>query len=150
MNLLPSTEDTSMTQAVEDPNDPLGIRLSHRIREKAVQQFVEGTARRREELAEKSNTRLAAEQLQLQNGDLVEFYRKPQHKDSPGWRGPARVIDCTPETTQHGTIGLNWQGRPLTVRIADLRRALVYACFMWHHFYGERNDTPVNILREFA
>ena len=81
---------------------------------------------------------------------MVEFFRKPPHKDTPGWRGPARITDCTPETTAHGTVGVNWQGLNLSVRIADLRRALVYLAMMWRRYYGEAREAPINLLRDLA
>ena len=43
--------------------------------------MVQETAQMRLERALKSKTRVAGEQLELQQGDLVDFWRKPATKD---------------------------------------------------------------------
>ena len=115
------------------------------MREAAIQNIVEGTAREQLRMTEKHNTRPAAQTLQLQVGDQVELWRKPPHKDVPGWRGPARVVDCTPETMEHGTVGVNWQGRSMSARIADLRKALTYMVMSW---FSMRDPECGNTLKQ--
>ena len=79
------------------------------------------------ERALSSKTRLAVEQLELQPGDLVDFWRKPATKDESGWRGPARVVELGDKDGDESSATLvKWQGRTLLVRTQDLRRALVY------------------------
>ena len=56
--------------------------------------MVEETAQLRLERALASKTRLATEQLELNQGDLVDFYRPPATKDESGWRGPAEVVEA--------------------------------------------------------
>ena len=89
---LADFEPTSETQL----NDAFGgvsgySRHNHRIREIAVASMVQETAQQRIERALQANTRVSGEQLALEPGDLVDFWRKPATKDESGWRGPARV-----------------------------------------------------------
>eukprot|EP00974_Lingulodinium_polyedra_P002760 258613-Lingulodinium_polyedra.AAC.1 len=41
---------------------------------------------------------MAAQQLNLQVGEEMDFYRQPSSKDVCGWYGPAEVIDATRAT----------------------------------------------------
>ena len=83
------------------------------------------------ERALNSKTRLAVEQLELQPGDLVDFWRKPATKDESGWRGPARVVELgDKDGDESSATTVKWQGRSLPVRTQDLRRALVYLVFL--------------------
>ena len=68
-------------------------RNHHRVREMAIAAMVQESAQLRIERALDSKTRLAVEQLELEPGDLVDFWRKPATKDESGWRGPARVVE---------------------------------------------------------
>ena len=56
--------------------------------------MIQDAAQLRLERALASKTRLAAEQLELSQGDLVDFYRPPATKDESGWRGPATVVEA--------------------------------------------------------
>jgi len=64
----------------------------HRIRELALTQMIEATAQARTVRALNAKTQPAAELMDLQPRDLVEFYRNPNNKDQPGWRGPAEIV----------------------------------------------------------
>ena len=102
-------------------------RNHHRVREMALAAMVQESAQMRLERALNSKTRLAVEQLELQPGDLVDFWRKPATKDESGWRGPARVVELGDKDGDESSATLvKWQGRTLLVRTQDLRRALVY------------------------
>ena len=57
-----------------------------RVREIAVQKMVEQSAAICLDRALKSKTRLAVELLELNQGDLVDFGRKPAIKHEFGWR----------------------------------------------------------------
>ena len=57
--------------------------------------MVAESAQLRLERALASKTRLATEQLELNQGDLVDFYRPPATKDESGWRGPAEVVEAS-------------------------------------------------------
>ena len=101
-----------------------------------------------------SNTRIAGEQLALEPGDLVDFWRKPATKDESGWRGPARLIEppgrSDPETEPTATA--RWQSRDLRVRTQDLRRALVYLAMLVFASWGtaEHGVNPLKLIIEFA
>ena len=79
--------------------------------------MVQETAVQRIERALDSKTRVAGEQLALEQGDLVHFWRKPATKDESGWRGPARIIEPPGRTTDASTPAatVRWQGRDLQV-----------------------------------
>eukprot|EP00973_Karenia_brevis_P043551 6034514-Karenia_brevis.AAC.1 len=65
-----------------------------------------------------SKTRVAHEQLQLNVGDMVDYYRAPANKDESGWRGPAVVTEVDPPAV------VQWQGQFIQGSTRDLRRAL--------------------------
>ena len=107
-----------------------GGRDAQRVREIAVQQMVEGTARAKVQRAMRTATRPTAEDKDFKVGDSVEFYRPPSSKDTPGWNGPARVTDTTDQS--RGNIGIKWQGRLMICRIQDLRHELAMWCMIAH------------------
>ena len=91
---LAEFEPTSETQLDDSSGGVSGFsRYNHRVRETAIASMVQETAQQRIERALESKTRVAGEQLELEQGDLVDFWRKPATKDESGWRAPARVID---------------------------------------------------------
>ena len=52
------------------------------------------------------------EQLELEPGDLVDFWRKPATKDESGWRGPARVVEPGDRGSEDSSSTIvQWQGR---------------------------------------
>ena len=117
--------------------------------------MVQDTAQQRIERALESKTRVAEEQLALEQGDLVDFWRKPATKDESGWRGPARVIEPlgrnSDATTPAATV--RWQGRDLQVRTQDIRRALVYCVMLIFASWGSRtNDSgdPLWVITAFV
>ena len=105
--------------------EPSGASDPQRIREVAVQQMIEGTARAKTQRALRTSTRPSAEERGFNIGDLVEFYRPPSNKDTPGWHGPARVCDTTDATRGH--VSIKWQGKVLACRLQDLRHELSHA-----------------------
>ena len=90
--------------------------------------MVQETAQMRLERALASKTRLAIQQLELEPGQLVAFWRKPATKDDSGWRGPATIIEVGPPAV------VQWQGSHVIDGAQDLRRALVYLVFLGMRF----------------
>eukprot|EP00971_Amphidinium_carterae_P039990 785004-Amphidinium_carterae.3 len=84
--LLPSTGIDA-----DDSRGPDSSVAIHRTRELALQQMVEQTARDRILRARKAHTRVASQQLALEVGQEVEYWRETADKDVGGWRGPATV-----------------------------------------------------------
>ena len=130
-------------------------RHNHRVRETAVASMVQESAQQRLERALASKTRVAGEQLELEQGDLVDFWRKPATKDESGWRGPARVIEPPglggSSTTPTATV--RWQSRDLQVRTQDIRRALVYFVMLMFPSWGTTmldKEDPLWLIIEFA
>ena len=120
---LAEFEPTSETQLDDASGGVAGhSRHHHRLREMAIAAMVQETAQMRLERALNSKTRVAGEQLELAQGDLVDFWRKPATKDESGWRGPARVLEplgWSSDSTQSAAT-IKWQGRSLSVRSQDL------------------------------
>ena len=101
------------------------------------------------ERALNSKTRLAVEQLELQPGDLVDFWRKPATKDESGWRGPARVVELGDKDGDESSATMvKWQGMTLQVRTQDLRRALVYLVHLAFPTIGVQD--PRDLVVTFA
>jgi len=100
-------EPTSETQLDDMSSGVPGHSRHHlRLREIATQSMLQASAKMRLERALNSKTRIASEQLDLQKGDLVDWYRPPGTKDESGWRGPAKVIDA-----ETNPISIKWQSQ---------------------------------------
>ena len=110
----------------------------------AVQSMIQATAEERARRADTHKSRRAGELLDLQVGDLVEFYRKASSKDVVSWLGPAVVTDLV--SLKVGVIGIRWQSRLLTCRVQDVRRAMTY--FQLHDHVQQ--ESPVHVLRQAA
>ena len=65
---------------------------------------------------------MPAQKLNLQMGEEVDFYRTPGPKDTPGWSGPAEVIDVSRAT--RGVVTLRWQNRTIEAQLSNVRRHL--------------------------
>ena len=136
---------------VDRPTDPesAGFEDSQQIsraREIAVKSIVESTAAARMKRAAKAHTRMPGEALQLQTGDLIEFYRDSGSKDVSGWRGPAVVTDVS--SISAGVIHCKWQGRLFSVKVGEVRRALVYLTFL--QFNRGQEAQPWRYLVQFV
>ena len=122
-----------------DTDRPDAVRGSHRLREIAVQQMVEGTARARVGRALGTKTINPAQMDGYQLGDQVEFFRKPGSKDASGWCGPATICDLT--QLSRGTVAVRHHAQVVHVRLADLRRWIGFLCFL-------RAGGPANPLQK--
>ena len=69
-------------------------RNRHRVREMALAAMVQESAQMRLDRALASKTRLAVELLELQPGDLVDFWRKPATKAESGLRPTESKRSC--------------------------------------------------------
>ena len=78
----------------------------HRLRELSLQEIIRGHAEERMKIAQNSRTRPAVQSLNLQPGDLVEFYRDPPNKDISGWRGPGQVVSL--DRADEGIVEVRW------------------------------------------
>ena len=97
-SLLPNMNQTNGNGEHSDPESmPLpGVhRNSHRLREIAIQQMIEGTARARLGRTRRTKTLAPGEAANYQINEEVDYYRPPTNKDTPGWTGPARIVDLT-------------------------------------------------------
>ena len=99
-------------------------RHATRLREISIQQIIEGTAQDRLKRAAHTQTRVSGQLLDLVPGMAVDIFREPRSKDLSGWRGPAEVIST--HNITDGYIDCKWAGRALSVRVADIRKSLVY------------------------
>ena len=66
---------------LEDAEDGILSRNTHRLREIALQEIITITARQRVKAAQNSRTRQAIQVNQYKFGDNVEFWRNPWQKD---------------------------------------------------------------------
>ena len=147
---LLQTLEPESTALAEDGSGIAGIsKHIHRLREVAVASMVAGTARNRLEIAEDSKTRPFGEGLELQIGDLVDFWRQPPNRDVSGWQGPSEVCDLG--RTHEGTVSSRWQGRVMDHRVGDVRRSLVVdVLFNVHTYYEDGREESFTYLLRFT
>eukprot|EP00971_Amphidinium_carterae_P325068 6455158-Amphidinium_carterae.1 len=69
---------------------------TQRLREIAVSSIVEATSRERVNRANRYPSTPTLTDSSYVNGDQVDIWFDPTNKDQPGWRGPARVVQCLP------------------------------------------------------
>ena len=112
----------------EEAGEVASDRDAARIRQVSINAMIQASAEAKARRADSFRTRRPGELLELKEGDLAEFYRKPLNKDLSGWRGPAEVINLT--SIKDGIIHVKWQGRVLAVRVQDARRALLFHTFL--------------------
>ena len=124
------------TQAVFGTSSPLMPDLSRgdasianhpdrhrqRVREIAIHSIVQASTEERLRRTQLSNTRLSTRASGIVVGDIVEFWRQPEHKEVSGWKGPAEVAHVDHEG---GIINVKWQGRILLCRPQDVRKSLL-------------------------
>ena len=121
-------------------------RHRHRVRELAVGTMVEATAKARMDRAANSKTRRPVEAEQYEIGDKVEVFRDPKGKELPGWRGDGEVLKMETD----GAIIVKWMGGSPTCRPQDVRRALLYPCFLallGHANLDASATTPFDVVR---
>ena len=148
-NLLLPFEPASASQFNEaDGILPGASRHVNRLRHAAVSSIVNKTAVDKLSRALDSNTRSAAERLELSLGDQVDFHRPTDNRDESGWRGPATVNDLTSITD--GSVGIKWHNRSMTARIQDIRRSLIlYTWLQSPYRQGDRGhgDAAMRLLQ---
>ena len=125
----------NLLQDFEMPNtsmleDPQHIHRA-RARELALGTIVEQTARMRVERTLKAKSRVSGQVRDFKNGDLVDVYRAPPNKDMDGWRGPAKIVDASPETLADGIVHVRWGGRVLIRKLQDVRKHIAF----WSMFF---------------
>ena len=145
--IMAEFEPTSETQLVDDEGGLPGISRNHlRMREVAIQIMVDLTAKQRLDRALASKTRVTGEAKEFKQGDQVEFFRRAVTKDESGWRGPATYLD-----QDGGQHSIRWQGRHLSVRTQDVRRALAYVSFLTQdEFDWPSGVSPLGMLVSFV
>ena len=93
-NILPDINCPDAENEGDTPSPGL-IRHTHRLREVAVQNIIDGTARARLGRALATRTLPAGEREGYQVGEEVDIYRAQGTKDVSGWHGPATIVDLT-------------------------------------------------------
>ncbi len=125
--ILPSIDQQDIPGEGQQPMPGL-VRHSHRLREVSVQAMIEGSAKARLGRAMNTRTTMAAQSLDLKVGDEVDFYRAPPSKDTPGWYGPAQVVDVT--RAVRGIVSVRYQSRVMEVQLQNVRRHLFFWVFL--------------------
>ena len=149
VNMLLDMEPASAT-ALEDGEDGIAGVSRHvaRLRHAAVNSIVQATTLDKLNRSLQSKTRMAGERLELKLGDSIDFYRDPPNKDVSGWRGPCVVTDIT--SISEGQVGFKWQGRNMTARVGDIRKALVlWSTFLLSH-QGDAVQAPLEAMSDFV
>ena len=141
--------------AVGDMGDGLpGVsRHVHRLREIALENCIKSQAEQRMKTALSTNTRMAGEILDLQVGSLIDFYRNPHQKDTPGWKGPSRVTGLS--NLSSGYIDHEWQGNVMRSQVSDCRNTLVHVVFECLWFCENSSwlvgwTSPVRLVMDFV
>ena len=88
-----------------------------------MQSILEGTAAERIKRAIRSKTRPASEQLRLEVGSLVDFWRQPMTRDDSGWMGPGVVVHVEHDS---GNIHVKFQGHVYSCSSRHVRNALTF------------------------
>ena len=123
----------------EETGEALADRDAARVRHLALGSMIQATADQKARTADNTKTRRAGQLLELQTGDLVDFFRKPISKDSTGWHGPAQIVDLS--SLRDGIVHIKWQGRVLSARVQDIRSALTFATFLM------QPSNPIRLFR---
>ena len=84
--------------------------------------MVEASAQARLGRALNTRSTPAAQKMNLQVGEEVDFYKNPVSKDLPGWQGPAKVTDVS--NISRGVISVRWNSRAMEVQTQRVRRHL--------------------------
>ena len=79
--------------------------------------------------------------MDLKVGEYVDILRKTEKKDVSNWVGPCRITDLS--DLADGFINCKWQGRPMSVRVADVRRAM-FLEFLHFASNHEASSTGIN------
>eukprot|EP00971_Amphidinium_carterae_P338223 6475465-Amphidinium_carterae.1 len=130
--LMIDTEETSHEAVIGGEHS-----LDHivRVREVAVCSVIESLTEDRIRRAEKSQTHQAARELELNPGNLVDFYRQPVGKVNSGWRGAAKVVDVS-SLDQDGIAHVRWQGQVMSVQAHDVRPHLKVSVWLFRQSSG--------------
>ena len=118
-------------QGISAVDDHLGgVHSKHvtRLRELALQSIVAATAQDRVQRALTTQTRVSGEVMDYRTGESVDIFRQPASKEQSGWRGPCEIVSVA--NVSDGYIEVKYHGRALSVRIQDIRRALVYVTLL--------------------
>ena len=102
-----------------------------RVRHLALGSMIQATADQKARTADNTKdqkSRTTGQLLELQTGDLVDFFRKPISKDSTGWHGPAQIVDLS--SLRDGIGPYQMARRVLSARVQDIRSALTFATFL--------------------
>ena len=121
--ILPSIDQVRPPGEAETLN-PGTLAHVHRLREVAVQAMIEGSARARLGRSMNTRTTASAQNLNLQVGEEVDYFRQPSQKDTSGWIGPATVVDVS--RAARGVVSVRYQSRVLEVQLQHVRRHLHY------------------------
>ena len=133
---------------LEDAQDGILSRNTHRLREIALHEIITITARQRVKAAQNSRTRQSLQVNNYRYGDNVEFWRKPVAKGLSGWRGPAKVVHTDIE---QAVVHIKYQGKSYECRNQDVRPALLYPAYnatLAYHVAGSAE--PYDCLRVFV
>ena len=136
--LLPSIDQIEAPRGSQTTE--ASIEHTNTLREIAIRSIVEGSARARLGRALNTRSTPAAQSLDLQVGEEIDFFRDPTSKDISGWSGPAVVIDI--RNIERNVISARWQNRIIEVQVPNLRRHLHFLVYHMMNSYGAGPSNP--------
>jgi hypothetical protein len=104
-----------------------------RIRVISLQKQIEATAVAKIKRALDSKTSVSGQQLDYEEGELVDHYTMPNQKDISGWRGPATVIKNMPKD---GKVQLDWMNTKILRQYKDVRRFMDFSALVLYGALG--------------
>jgi hypothetical protein len=90
--------------------------------------MIEGSARARLGRAVNTRTTMAAQKLDLEIGEEVDFFRTATAKDACGWLGPAEVVDVAKGAS--GIVAVMRQNRIAEIQTQNLCRRFHHLVFL--------------------
>ena len=148
LSCYPDVEKDNGTNRDANGDLPGTVRHSHRLREIAIQQMVSGTAAQRIGRVLGTRTLVPVQHMNYKVGDQVEYYKdKDRPKDTPGWHGPASIVDMSQAT--RGSIGIRHGGVVLpNVALRNLRPYESFLVLLAGDFAGYPHQRAQNMIIE--
>ena len=101
-------------------NDSTDGRQEQRVRQIAISSAVQAAALSQTIRASRGKTSHSG-QDGYRPGDMVDYYRLPDDKDTSGWKGPVKVVRNAPD---QGCVICNLNGKILPCRYQDVRHTI--------------------------
>ena len=126
--MLPPLEGGHVQEYDDETQGPNSeLRHQAKVRELAAINMIEVLAKWRIQRASKSRTRGAMNLKEINQGDIVDLWIKPEKKGVEGWRGPGQVIEVN---SDEGNVSIRYQGRIRDRKAQEVRLHIPYLVFL--------------------